>query len=198
MTNLLSNKYVSGFVSVLIALYAVFIAPALPNKVLQFFDTPIGRLFFIFLAAYLASEGNTQVALMVSIALTISLMALEKKTLEESFLQRNNHLENFQNTNDTLGLLESTIEPVGVESESDSLEGSPIDEEMEEGILDDEQGVYDSDNESHEHHKHHDIDDDLGPDDISGEEESENIPSDGGANLLTNSGGIENFAPYIQ
>ena len=113
MTSLLNNKYLSGFVSLLLALYAVYVAPALPNNVLRFFDTPIGRLFFIFLAAYLASEGNTQVALMVSIALTVSLMALEKKTIEESFLQQssvpsnNSHLryrniENFD-SNDGLG-----------------------------------------------------------------------------------------------
>ena len=88
MTNILHNKYLSGFVSLLLALYAVYVAPELPNEVLQFFDTPIGRLLFIFLAAYLASEGNTQVALMVSIALTISLMAMEKKSLEESFAQQ--------------------------------------------------------------------------------------------------------------
>ena len=171
MVNLLSNKYISGFVSVLIALYAVFIAPALPNRVLQFFDTPIGRLFFIFLAAYLASEGNTQVALMVSIALTITLMALEKKTLEESFLQGSRQVENF----DMIGPEEE--EPVGIESAESEHMGAPIEEEMEEGEIEDENGY------------------DPGIEDPGGKEE-ETEPFATGSKLFGS--GIEHFAPFIQ
>ena len=224
MANLLSNKYVSGFVSILIALYAVFVAPALPNQVLHFFDTPIGRLLFIFLVAWLASEGNTQVALMVSIALTITLMALEKKTLEESFIQ--NAREHFQDisddsTDNTSSGEGDASEPQGVVSSE--MEGAPVSEEMEtsyspvnheesdsSGVVGDlgaeeEESSDSRGKDSHHHHHHHHHHKHRKhhkhhhhhEHDLShdNDTDSSDIPADGGANLLGKGGRIEPFAP---
>lgn len=91
--SLLQNPYISGVISLFIALYAVLIAPGLPNKVLAFFDTIFGRLFFLFLVAYVASEGNVQVSVMIAVALAITLMVIGEHKIKESF--RNSFYEHF-------------------------------------------------------------------------------------------------------
>ncbi len=83
-----NNKYISGFISLLLALYAVFLAPKLPNQVLYFFDGAFGRLLFLFLVAYVASEGNFQVAIMIALALSITLMFANNEKTKESFINQ--------------------------------------------------------------------------------------------------------------
>ena len=192
MTKLLNNKYLSGLISLLLALYAVYVAPALPNQVLQFFDTPIGRLLFIFLAAYLASEGNTQVALMISIALTISLMALEKKTIEESFydsqsrINRELRFENFESSNPH----EEDTEPEGIVTSSISGASTSKDTST--------QPVHDSQLTDHDTSSESTLENWDSRVDVSGyssETQDENEPSPGGG-LLRGGGVQEHFAPY--
>lgn len=89
----LHNPYISGVISLFIALYAVLIAPGLPNKVLAFFDTVFGKLFFLFLVAYVASEGNVQVSIMIAVALAITLMVIGEHKIKESF--RHSFYEHF-------------------------------------------------------------------------------------------------------
>ena len=91
--SILQNPYISGMISLCIALYAVFIAPGLPNKVLGFFDTVFGKLFFLFLVAYVASEGNIQVSIMIAVALAITLIVIGENKMKESF--RNSFYEHF-------------------------------------------------------------------------------------------------------
>ena len=43
MNNIINNKFIIGFVSLFLTLYATLIAHKLPNNVIQFFD----KLFFI-------------------------------------------------------------------------------------------------------------------------------------------------------
>ena len=87
MANLLGNKYFSGMVTLLLVLYAVFVAPALPNQVLYFFDTAFGKLLFIFLTTYVASEGNVQVSIMIAIALYVTLTLATRKKIQENFYE---------------------------------------------------------------------------------------------------------------
>jgi hypothetical protein len=87
MEDLVGNKYLSGMVALLLVLYAVFVAPALPNQVLSFFDTAFGKLLFIFLAAYVASEGDIQVSVMIGVALFVTLHFVNRNKVQEHFYE---------------------------------------------------------------------------------------------------------------
>ena len=78
----LSNKTIFALVSVLLALYAGLIAPALPNSFIKAFDTKLGKVFFIFLIGLTASK-NTAVSLMVAITFVILLHMSNKVQAEE-------------------------------------------------------------------------------------------------------------------
>ncbi len=78
---LTDNKTTSIIVSMLIVLYSVLAAPALPNSVILFFDTWYGKLLFMFLIAFVASH-NVQVALVVSILFLIILNMATKLEVE--------------------------------------------------------------------------------------------------------------------
>ena len=82
MNNILNNNFVIGFVSLFLTLYATLIAPKLPNNVIQFFDTIIGKLFFLFLIAFFSSK-NIQISIMIALAYTITLHIANKNNTEE-------------------------------------------------------------------------------------------------------------------
>jgi len=93
VTNFLENKNVTAAVSLLLALYAGLAAPALPNVVITFFDTFLGKVLFIFLIAFVASK-NVQVAIMLSVAFIVTLNVANKR-YAESFM----NIEQFNNEN---------------------------------------------------------------------------------------------------
>lgn len=78
----LNNKTILALVTILLALYGGLIAPALPNSVIKFFDTTFGKIFFIFLIGFSASQ-NIQVALMISVVFVIMLNISNKVKAEE-------------------------------------------------------------------------------------------------------------------
>lgn len=91
--NTLNNKTFSVVVSLILVLYAGLAAPALPNQVIQFFDTMLGKVLFLFLIGFVASR-NVQVALMVAVAYVVTLhIATQRST--ENFINKN--VENFNN-----------------------------------------------------------------------------------------------------
>jgi hypothetical protein len=91
VTNFLENKNVTATVSLLLALYAGLAAPALPNVVISFFDTFLGKVLFIFLIAFVASK-NVQVAIMLAVAFVVTLNVANKR-YAESFM----NIERFEN-----------------------------------------------------------------------------------------------------
>ena len=100
-SSFIDNKYISSIFSIILALYSVYIAPKLPNYILNFFDTPFGRLLFMFLIAYLASDGNTQISIMVAIFLTISLLVLDERKMKESFINEHFKSNDIDEVDDT-------------------------------------------------------------------------------------------------
>jgi hypothetical protein len=93
---LFENKIFVALLGLFLAVYAGWLAPALPNTVIGFFDTPIGKLLFIFLIAFVASRNvpnSLQVALIVSIIFMITLTVLNNLKMKEAF--RNMGVEHF-------------------------------------------------------------------------------------------------------
>jgi hypothetical protein len=81
LNKLMENNTLVIVVSIIVALYSALIAPALPNSVIRFFDTLLGKLIFIFLIAYVSSK-NIQVALLISIGFVLTLQLAYKLEAE--------------------------------------------------------------------------------------------------------------------
>lgn len=84
INSLLDNDNVATVTSVIIALYAGMAAPALPDSVVLFFDTVVGKLLFLFLIGFVASR-NIKVALMVAVAFVVTLHVVNQRTTERYF-----------------------------------------------------------------------------------------------------------------
>jgi len=93
INEMLDNKNVSTIITLSLALYAGLAAPALPNEVILFFDTVIGRLLLVFLIGFTASK-NIEVALMVAVAFVVTLHVLNQRSIEQ--YQSFKYLENFE------------------------------------------------------------------------------------------------------
>jgi len=78
----LKNKNSKLVISLLVALYASLVAPSLPNNVILFFDTVIGKLLFVFLIAYVASQ-DAQVAIMLAVAFVVTLTIINHRRTEQ-------------------------------------------------------------------------------------------------------------------
>lgn len=78
---MLNNKTVVSVLSLLLALYAGAAAPKLPNEVVIFFDSVLGKTLFMFLIVYLSSR-NTQLSIMVAVAFLVTLSCMNKRNLE--------------------------------------------------------------------------------------------------------------------
>ena len=99
VNNLLNNQTVVNVLTLVLALYAALAAPALPNSVILFFDTLVGKLLLLFLIGYTASQ-NIQVSLMVAVAFVVTLQVINKRQTEEyiNFLRRENFISLVQDT----------------------------------------------------------------------------------------------------
>ena len=84
INSLLDNDNVATVTSLVIALYAGMAAPALPDRVILFFDTVVGKLLFLFLIGFVASR-NIRVALMVAVAFVVTLHIVNQRTTERYF-----------------------------------------------------------------------------------------------------------------
>lgn len=93
---LFENKIFVAALGLFLAIYAGWLAPALPDSVIGFFDTAVGKLLFIFLIAFVASRdvpNSLQVALIVSVIFLITLTVLNNLKMKEAF--RNLGVEHF-------------------------------------------------------------------------------------------------------
>ena len=90
MNSLLDNETFSTVTSLVIALYAGMAAPALPNSVILFFDTLLGKLLFLFLIGFMASR-NIRIALMIAVAFVVTLHVVNQRTTEQYFNFRKEH-----------------------------------------------------------------------------------------------------------
>ena len=99
VNNLLNNQTVVNVLTLVLGLYAALAAPALPNSVILFFDTLVGKLLLLFLIGYTASQ-NIQVSLMVAVAFVVTLQVINKRQTEEyiNFLRRENFISLVQDT----------------------------------------------------------------------------------------------------
>ena len=105
---LFESRVFLAVLALFFALYAGFLAPALPNGVIRFFDTIVGKLLFIFLIAFVASrnvENSFQVALIVSVIFLITLTVLNNLKAKEAF--RNLGVEHFSLMNQMRGIVEN-------------------------------------------------------------------------------------------
>ena len=89
---LLKNDTTKIVLTLVLALYSALAAPALPNKVVTFFDSMLGKLLFLFLIGYMASK-DIQVALMIAVAFVVTLHVANKRVTENYI---NNVLENYE------------------------------------------------------------------------------------------------------
>jgi hypothetical protein len=92
LDSLFNNKTFTTVVSLTLALYAGLAAPALPDSIVYFFDSIVGKLLFLFLIGFVASR-NVQVALMIALAFLITLYIANKRATEK-FLNYG-YIENF-------------------------------------------------------------------------------------------------------
>jgi len=78
------NNKVKTVLSLLLALYAGAAAPVLPNLVINFFDTIIGKLIFTFLIAFVASR-DFQIAIMIAVAFVVTLTVANNRKILEGY-----------------------------------------------------------------------------------------------------------------
>lgn len=77
----IDDNSMKSILILLISLYATLIAPKLPNNVLYFFDTLLGKFIIIFLIGYLASK-KLDISIIVSLGFLITLHYLNKNKID--------------------------------------------------------------------------------------------------------------------
>jgi len=97
VNTMLDDKTTSVVVSLVLALYAGLAAPRLPDSVVKFFDTMLGKVIFIFLIGFVASR-NVQIALMIAVAYVVTLHIANKRATEEyiNFLKRERFMNYYE------------------------------------------------------------------------------------------------------
>jgi len=113
---LFDNKLFVACLGVFLAVYAGWLAPALPNSVIGFFDTAVGKLIFIFLIAFVASRNvpnSFQVALIVSVGFLVTLSVLNNIKMKEAFVNLSvEHFDMMSQMNELLEHLPESAQPV--------------------------------------------------------------------------------------
>jgi hypothetical protein len=76
-TQFLNNPYISSTLMLFLVVYSSAFAPRLPNYILKLFDYTIIKFVLFFLIVFI-SRKNATIAILASIALIVSVMALNK------------------------------------------------------------------------------------------------------------------------
>lgn len=84
LSHLKNNQYVSAILYLLLILYAGLAAPRLPYSVAKWFDNTFVKLVLFFLIVYIA-KSNASVALIVALAVWISMLTANKYLMMEHF-----------------------------------------------------------------------------------------------------------------
>ena len=85
---LFENKNFLAGLALFFALYAGRLAPKLPNNLIHFFDTVLGKFLFIFAIAFIASRelpNSLNISLIVSFIFVIALTTFNSSKLQEQF-----------------------------------------------------------------------------------------------------------------
>jgi uncharacterized membrane protein YjjP (DUF1212 family) len=85
---LFENRQVLAGLGLFFALYAGMLAPRLPNSIIYFFDTTLGKFLFIFTIAFVASRNipnSLNVAVIVSVMFLLAITTLNNTKLQEDF-----------------------------------------------------------------------------------------------------------------
>lgn len=85
---LFDNKTFVATLALFFSLYALRLAPKLPNGIINFFDTTLGKFLFIFTLAFIASRdlpNAMNISLLISFVFVIGLTTLNSNKLKEQF-----------------------------------------------------------------------------------------------------------------
>lgn len=85
VVNTMSNKYVSGFITLFCVLYISLARPNLPAFIQSLFEYKVFKFLMLVLTAYLTTM-NLTVALIVAIAFVVTLNLLNEQKMAESFI----------------------------------------------------------------------------------------------------------------
>ena len=80
--SILNNVYVSGFLKIIIILYAVLAAPKLPTSISKYFHHPMVQIIIFALIAYTATK-DIAISLLIAIAFFISFHSYTREVLSK-------------------------------------------------------------------------------------------------------------------
>lgn len=103
-TSFLENEYISSALLIFLILYANLAAPKLPDYIAKLFDNILFKIVVFFFIVYM-HKRNATVALISSVALTISLMLLDRLKMTEKMTVLNTTQSSNSNQNNSQDLL---------------------------------------------------------------------------------------------
>ena len=127
----LDNKYVSSSLLIVLIAYAGLAAPKLPYEYAKLFNNVFVKIIFFFLVIYIA-QRNVAVALIISVAFVVSLMALNRyanegmTTVERDKLVNNLEECNGWNCQNSQPKLSQELQTPWVTSEREEKDGDPF------------------------------------------------------------------------
>ena len=84
MMPVLGNKYVSAFAMILVVLYGGLVAPKIPTSLAPLFSSPIFKIVFMALIAWLADHDPVS-SLLVAVVYFFTMTYLSKNVFVEAF-----------------------------------------------------------------------------------------------------------------
>ena len=109
------NKMFVAALALFFALYAGRLAPKLPNGVIYFFDSIIGKFLFVFTLAFVASRdlpNAMNISLLISFVFVIGLTTFNSNKLKEQFKQMGMEHFSLMNTFNEKSNNKTTIFPL--------------------------------------------------------------------------------------
>lgn len=85
---LFDSKIFLASLSLFFALYALRLAPKLPNSIVSSFDTTLGQFFLVFIIAFIASRdlpNAMNISLLISLIFILAFTTFNSKKLQEEF-----------------------------------------------------------------------------------------------------------------
>ena len=78
------NQTFVTVLTIVLVVYSTAVAPALPDKLIQFADSLPGKLLFVFIIGFFATR-NIQLAIMAAVAFVVTLSVANNNRLDEAF-----------------------------------------------------------------------------------------------------------------
>lgn len=94
VTEVMTNKYLTGFLTLFGILYISLARPQLPSYINDLFNYPIFKFLLLVLTAYIATK-NLKVALIISLVFVVTLNLLNEQKIAEGFISGT--IEKYQN-----------------------------------------------------------------------------------------------------